>query len=193
MSHADSGTPPNAAPEGAAADAQAPPSDLVLSALQQAVGVAVNLEQDHKKAEAIGNNLINFLKSLIPDPPDTPGDDKCKNADPVIAPFCAQRRLSEATAENVFTGAEGAAGSDLHTAVSAWRLGLSQYDFETVTANSQLQVSVQAALDNYNQKVNPDSQSRNLYLYYQMVAAVDTALIAFQGAQASAGAGLAAA
>jgi hypothetical protein len=160
------------------------PRDHVLSAL---LGLADSLTSERQTAEEIRTDVVNLLNSMIPDPP---AEDGCENPDAAIAPVCAQRKLNIATADHAFNSAEQVVGAQFGSAVSAWKLALTQYTFSLVQAESLLRTAVKIARDDFQQKETQDSPERNLFLYFQMKAEVTSALVSYETSLADAGATL---
>lgn len=191
MSTQDTGTQ---VAEASTAPTAAPSSrgrDIVLSTLQEAVKGIASLAQDNKKAKSITKELDELESSFLPTAPPVPSEDKCKSPDPTIAPFCATLNLALATAQNAFTNAEAAAANELSSSAGAWELAIVQYHASLQTARAALQTAVNTAVETFKQKQNPDSQSRNLFLFYTMESEVDAALVSYKASAATAAAALA--
>jgi hypothetical protein len=167
--------------------------DLILTALQNSVQVVLDLDKNPNRAKSITQGLDAFVEERMPKSPDAPADDKCAKPDPVTAPLCAQLKFSQAQANTIFGTAESGAANDLHVAVGAWKLSVSQYEFTTQSAMATLDAAVEEAKEIYAQalKPRPDSASRNLVLWYQMQASVLTGTIAYESSLASAASTLA--
>ena len=166
------------------------PPDIVQAALDQALN-AVTTAQTADLAGQIVNNLNQFLAALIPKPLHDVPADNCQYPDPPIAEFCAEQKLALAVSANTYDTAQSAASAAFQTALHAWTLAKSNYEFAVTTADVLLRAAVKTAVDTYNQKDNLDSKSRHHFLYFTLQESVAQALIAFEGSMGSAAATLA--
>lgn len=166
------------------------PVDRVLEALQQAAGVVTEAKPD-AVAAGIKKDLDTFLARLLPPPPRPIPEDTCVRPDPQIAAYCHQLRLTFQQANITYEGSKDAALAQLRSALGAWSMAVSQYEFNMANADSTLRQAVAAATKAYNDKNNPDSHSRSLFLYFTMKQAVAAAIQAYESSATSAGASLA--
>jgi hypothetical protein len=180
---------------GKAARTAGPPSppdprDRVLDALKQAAGIVTDANPD-TVADGIKNDLDKFLEGLLPAPPRPIPEDTCVNPDPQIAPFCFQLTLSRKQADIAYGGTKNAAVAALGSAIGTWSAALGEYEYSMAIADTTLRQAVKAATKAYEDKNNPDSHSRSLFLYFTMAQAVTAAIQTYEGSATSAGATLA--
>ena len=166
------------------------PTDRVLEALQQATAVVTEAKPE-AVATAIRTDLETFLRRLIPPPPPADPDVDCDNPDPGIRGFCNQLKLSNQQAKLTYDGSKDAATAALRSALSAWSLALSEYEFAMSNADATLRQAVSDATATYNQKQNKDSKSRSQYLYFTLKQATAAAIQAYEASATGAGATLA--
>lgn len=166
--------------------------DRILKALNTAIGVVPDTDTEADNlAKQIGADLSRFLNGMVPKPPRPIPEDKCDSPDAAIAPYCNQEKLSLDTAQIAYTNAKVTAAGALRTANNAWKQAKSQYKFDVANAELVLQGLKATALTTYDQKNNPDSHSRSLYLYFAMKQSIATAVQAYETSAATAAATLA--
>lgn len=178
----------------ATATAQSDPPDQVLAALDRAVS-EVTGAQPGTVAQEIVRGLDGCLKALLAaEPHPSPNaEDTCANPDPAIAQNCVDQALALAQAEIIYQGSQSGAAGVFQTALLAWSSAKLTYAHAAAGADVTLQGAVSAAIHTYKQKINRDSSSRNMNLYYTMKGAVATALGTYEGTMATAGSTLASA
>lgn len=165
------------------------PNARILEALKSAVSGVVDPARDDSVAKAIAMDLQNFLDSQVPATPKI--DDPCIDPVPEVAPFCVQRRRARTTAKNTFDSSKLAATNSLRAAINTWEAALNEYDFEMANAKVQFKAAQKAASETLGKKVNKDSTSRDLFLYYSMEQTVAAAVQALETSAAAAASTLA--
>jgi hypothetical protein len=96
-----------------------------------------------------------------------------------LQPMASVRDASLAAAENAYESSEHSAEAMYRTAKSAWNLALAIYNSTVANAASTLENTVQTGIA--ATKFTHDSNSRDLYLYYNLRNEMATALQTYYG------------
>lgn len=165
-------------------------NDFVADAMQRAVDATSDFPAIPAAiANQISKTLDALAKSKYPQSDEENGGRRYPNIEKIIA----RRDLDIDAAQFDLGNAKRPALAAFETQKDVWSSALKKYDFALTSAEADLRTAVKQAVNDYNERVNPDSERHNAFLYYTMRSAVAEALTDYEKLAGTAAGTLAAA